>query len=137
MLNVQQERFVVEFVANGGNGTLAYQSVYNSDKDTARANSSRLLRKPEVQARLKEIQAEANGEKIMTAQELKERLTSVARREVTETVITSHGKTIEKPVSVRDSIVAMQTLARISGLYVNKQEIELSGAMPVVIRDDI
>lgn len=137
MLNVQQERFVVEFVANGGNGTLAYQAVYNSDKNTARANSSRLLGKPEVQARLKEIQAKVSNSRILSSQELQERLSAIARREVTETVITPHGKTIEKPVSVRDSIVAMQTLARISGLYINKQEIELSGVMPVVIRDDI
>lgn len=137
MLNVQQERFVVEFVANGGNGTLAYQSVYNSDKGTGRANSSRLLRKPEVQARLKEIQAEVSNSKILSSQELKEQLSAIARREVNETIITPHGKIIEKPVSVRDSIVAMQTLARISGLYINKSEIELNGAVPVVIKDDI
>ena len=137
MLNVQQERFVAEFVANGGNGTQAYQSVYNSDKDTARANSSRLLRKPEVQVRLKEIQAAISNPKILSSQELQERLSAIARREVNETIITPHGKIIEKPVSVRDSIVAMQTLARISGLYINKQEIELNGVMPVVIYDDI
>ena len=136
MLNVQQENFVAEFVANGGNGTQAYQAVYNSDKATARANASRLLRKPEVQTRLKEIQAEVTNPKILTAQELQERLSAVARREVSETVLTPHGKLIEKPVSIRDSLVAMQTLARISGLYVNKQEIELSAVMPVVIHDD-
>lgn len=138
MLNVQQEKFIAEFVSNGGNGTAAYLSVYNnSGEATARANASRLLRKPEIQARLKELQDKATSPKILSSEELKARLSAIARREVTETVVTPSGKIIEKPASVRDSVAALQTLARISGLYINKTEVDLQGALPVIIKDDV
>ena len=137
MINVQQEKFCVEFVANGGNGTLAYQAVYHSDGNTARVNASRLLKKPEVQERLKELQAVTNSEKILSAQELKERLSAIGRREVTETIYLPNGEQVQKPVAIRDAIRAMETLARISGLYVNKSEVDLKGVAPVVIVDDI
>ena len=136
MLNIQQEKFCVEFVSNGGNGTLAYQAVYKSDANTARVNASRLLKKPEVQERLKELQAEANSDKILSAQELKERLSAIGRREVTETIFLPSGESVQKPVSIRDAIRAMETLARISGLYAAKLDTEIKNQV-VVIVDDI
>ena len=135
-MNISQEKFCVEFVANGGNGTLAYQAVYKSDANTARVNASRLLKKPEVQERLRELQAEQNSEKILSAQELKERLSAIARRETCETIYLPNGKKIEKPVSTRDAIRAMETLARISGLYAAKPDTEIKNQV-VVIVDDI
>ena len=137
MLNIQQEKFCIEFVSNGGNGQQAYQAVYKSDANTARVNASRLLKKPEVQERLKELQAEQNSEKILSAQELKERLSAIARRETYETIYLPNGKKIEKPVSTRDALRAMETLAKVSGWFVNKSEVDLKGNVPIVIVDDI
>ena len=136
MLNIQQEKFCVEFVSNGGNGQQAYQAVYGADANTARVNASRLLKKPEVQERLKELQAEANSEKILSAQELKERLSAIGRREVTETIFLPNGEQVQKPVAIRDAIRAMETLARISGLYATKPDTEIKNQV-VVIVDDI
>lgn len=136
MLNVQQEKFCVEFVSNGGNGQQAYQAVYGADANTARVNASRLLKKSEVQERLKELQAEANSEKILSAQELKERLSAIGRREVTETIFLPNGEQVQKPVAIRDAIRAMETLARISGLYATKPEVDVKNQV-VVIVDDI
>lgn len=117
MLNIQQEKFCVEFVANGGNGQQAYQAVYGADANTARVNASRLLKKSEVQERLKELQAEANSEKILSAQELKERLSAIGRREVTETICLPNGEQVQKPVSIRDAIRAMETPSLQRRLY--------------------
>ena len=136
-MNIQQEKFCVEFVSNGGNGTLAYQAVYKSDANTARVNASRLLKKPEVQERLRELQAEQNSEKILSAQELKERLSAIGRGEVTETIFLPNGAEVKKPVAVKDRIRAMETLAKVSGWFVNKSEVDLKGIAPVVIVDDI
>ncbi len=137
MLNVQQEKFCVEFVSNGGNGQQAYQAVYGADANTARVNASRLLKKPEVQERLKELQAEANSDKILSAQELKERLSAIARREVTETIFLPNGEQVQKKTSVKDAIRALETLARISGLYATKPaDVDVKNQV-VVIVDDI
>lgn len=54
-----------------------------------------------------------------------------------ETLYLPGGEQVQRPLSVRDSIMALQTLAKIQGLFVAKAEVELSGAMPVVIVDDI
>lgn len=136
MLNVQQEKFCCEFVSNGGNGQQAYQAVYGADANTARVNASRLLKKPEVQERLKELQAEANSDKILSAQELKERLSAIARREVTETIFLPNGEQVQKKTSVKDALRALETLARISGLYAAKPDLDIKNQV-VVIVDDI
>ena len=121
-MNISQEKFCVEFVANGGNGTLAYQAVYKSDANTARVNASRLLKKPEVQERLRELQAEQNSEKILSAQELKERLSAIARRETCETIYLPNGKKIETRRNPRNGDVsANQRIVRRKARYGDKK----------------
>ena len=77
------------------------------------------------------------SEKICDSIELQEFLSRVVRRELTEELYLPNGERQERANSVRDALKAAELLARISGLYVNKQEVELSATMPVVIHDDI
>lgn len=57
-LNAKQRAFCEEYVRNGYNGTQAYLTVYECDKDTAPAGACRMLKKPHVKEYIKEIQKE-------------------------------------------------------------------------------
>ena len=136
-LNPKQERFCYEFIACG-NATAAYKAAYpNVGDNTARVNSSRLLADKRIQVRLKELQAEMTSEKICDSVELQEFLSRVVRRELTEELYLPSGERQERANSVRDALKAAELLARISGLYVTKAEVDVQGVVPVVIHDDV
>ena len=137
MLNPKQEKFLREY-AKSGNAGQAYQIAFGlSNANAARASSSRLLKSPEIQARLAEIQAELASDTICQAKEIQERLTQIARRELSETIFLPNGETASKPTSVKDACRALELLAKINGLFISKSEIDLKGISPVVIVDDI
>lgn len=137
MLNPMQEKFCVEYIQSG-NGKASYKAAFGVTNDgTARVNASKLLKNPEIQSRLKELQAEMASAKICAAAEIEERLSSIARRELYETITLPTGQQVQKQTSIRDSVKALELLAKISGLFVTKKEIDLKGLTPVVIVDDI
>lgn len=132
MLNVRQENFCLEYASNG-NATEAYLKAYGTMDFTAAASSaSKLLRNSKVKTRLKELADELASKKIATAQELQERLTAIIRGEVTEETILPNGERLQKKVAVRDVLRAVETLCRIQGLFVVKQEVNFKSA-PVII----
>ena len=136
-LNPKQEKFCCEFIACG-NATAAYKVAYpNVGDNTARVNASRLLADKRIQVRLKELQAEMTSEKICDSVELQEFLSRVVRRELTEELYLPSGERQERANSVRDALKAAELLARISGLYVTKAEVDVQGVVPVVIHDDV
>lgn len=135
-LTARQEKFIEEYLQTG-NGTAAYQAAYGVGADSARASAPNLLKNAKVQARLSELQAAVTNEKILTAQEIQTLLSAIGRREVQEILYLPNGEQVQRPVSVKDSIVALQTLAKIQGLFVNKTEVDIQGVLPVVIRDDV
>lgn len=137
MKNSMKERFCVEYIASG-NGKASYKSAFGVTNDgTARVNASKLLKNPEVQARLAELQAEIVSAKICAATEIQERLSSVARRELYETVTLPTGQQVQKQTTIRDSVKALELLAKINGMFVSKAELDISATVPVVIKDDI
>lgn len=137
MLNPLQEKFCVEYVASG-NGKASYKAAFGVTNDgTARVNASKLLKNPEIQARLSELQAEVANKKIAGAREVQERLSAVARRELYETITLPNGEQVQKQTSIRDSVRALELLAKINGQFVTKSEVELTGNVPVIIKDDI
>jgi phage terminase small subunit len=131
MLNPKQEKFCLEY-ASCGNATQAYLKVYGGNELSAAAQSSRLIRKDNIRARLKELADEIASQRICTAIELQERLTAIIRREVTEEIILPNGEKIERQVSIRDILKAIEILAKIQGLFVVKQEVDIKNA-PVII----
>ena len=137
MLNVKQEKFCVEYLQSG-NAATAYKAAFGITNDNAaRASSSRLLKNPAIQSRLSELQAQVANEKILSAQEIQERLSAVARREVYETVTLPNGQQVQKPTSIRDATRALELLAKINGMFITRQEVDLQGVLPVMIVDDI
>lgn len=56
MLTVKQMNFCEEYIKNGGNGTQAYLTAYDSNsKTTAAIEASRMLDKPDIQAYLMKL----------------------------------------------------------------------------------
>ena len=132
-LNPKQEQFCLEY-SSSGNATQAYLKIYGAMDETAAASSSsKLLRNSKVQARLKELADELASAKIADARELQERLTQVIRREVSEEQILPSGERVQKQVGIRDVLKAVEILCRIQGLFINRSEVDLKTATPVVI----
>ena len=137
-LNPRQEKFCVEF-AKTGNATQAYQSAgfESKTKESAQANSARLLANPEVQARLRELSEKTAGESIADVKELQEGLTQIFRGQATTPLITKDGEVVQVPVSAKDRLKAAELLCKTHGAFISKQELSISELAPVVIRDNI
>lgn len=137
-LNPRHERFCVEY-SKTGNAAAAYQSaVFKSkSRESAQANSSRLLADEKIQARLRELAEELKSESIADVEELQVGLTKIFRGEVTQTQMTPKGEIMELPVSVKDRLKAAEILCKTFGAFLNRQELAISENVPVVIIDDI
>ena len=137
MLKPKQERFCVEYLKTG-NAAQSYKLSFGiSNDNAARASSCRLLKSSAIQNRLSELQAEINNEKILTATEIQERLSAIARREATETITLPNGEQVQKATSIRDATRALEMLAKINGMFITRQEVDLKALVPVTILDDI
>ena len=122
-LTVKQEKFCLEY-ARTGNAVQSFIKAYNKPKDrynSAGVESNRLLKNPKIQKRLQEIHSLHNAKKIMQIEEMKERLTKLARDDDDR----------------KSALKAMELLGKISGAFINKQELEITNALPVVLKDDI
>ena len=131
-LNPNQEKFCLEYAASG-NATTSYQKVYGVDETVAGSCGAKLLKNARIQARLKELATELASAKIANVQELQERLTQVIRREVTEEQILPNGERVQKQVGIRDVLKAVEILCRIQGAFINRSEVDLKTATPIVI----
>lgn len=129
MLSPLREAFCLAY-AQCGNATQAYkQAGYKVKTDsTARVNGSKLLTNADIQARLQEIHDKIESEKIMGPKEMQERLTAIARQTARDPS--------DKAPDYKDALKAMDQLARMSGSYA-ADKLEVSGELPVVLRDDI
>ena len=131
-LNPKQEIFCLEY-SKSGNATEAYRTAYGATNDSiAATNASRLIRNAKIQDRLKELSDELSSEKIMDARELQERLTAIARGEVTEEIFLN-GERTQRQATIRDKLKAIELLCRVQGLFLSKTDINVSGLVPVVI----
>ena len=130
-LNPRQEQFCCEY-AKSGNAGGSYQKVYGTTcAATAATNANRLLKNADIKNRLKEIQNELASEAIMSAREIRERLSAIGRGQVTEEIITAKGERIQKQVGIRDRIRAIELLAKCKGMFV--AQVDVKGNVPIVI----
>ena len=134
-LITQQQELFCQGIAKGMTSTDAYKNAgYKSKSDaTAQAAASRLMTKPKIKARLKELADEVKSKAIMDIAEAQERLSAYARRTPQPN---SAGDGEIRPC-IETSIKAIEMLVRIQGGFVDKQQIEMSGSLPVLIRNDV
>lgn len=138
LLNPRQEKFCIEY-ARTGNATIAYKlaGFQSKSNESAQANSARLLADERIQARLRELADEIKDTTVADRQELLQFTTAVLRGEIKSVVLDRDGNPIELPAQLKDRLKSLELLAKLPGLFVSKQELEISQSIPIVINDNI
>ena len=133
MLTGNQEEFV-KGLLEGKTATEAYLKAYPKQAEgstikTIQENASRLLSKPKIKERLRELRTELAMPSIMTAQERLEYLTRVITGEEKEKALQMvDGQTIEAefPSSLKTKLTAVDIMNKMQGQYVQKVEAEVT-----------
>ena len=125
-LTPKQEKFVKSIVLDGMNYSDAYRNAYNAEKmsdKTINESASRLLADPKVTARIKELSAEIDTPRIMSAQERLEWLSNVI-------------KSTEETTS--DKLRAADIMNKMQGEYIQKvvAEVDTSYNINIELSDD-
>ena len=143
-LTVRQKLFVDNYILNKGNALQAALKAGYSPK-TARGTASELLENPNVQAAIHARTAELENERTASTQEVLEYLASVLRGETADEIVVNVGKgkgytqpeKVKAQVTTKDRLKAAELLGKVKGIFITKAEVDLQGALPVVIRDDV
>ena len=159
-LTEKQKIFADEYLIDL-NATRAYKVAYPGVKkdDVAAANGSRMLRNAKVAEYINEQLEKLHADRIADAQEVMEYLTSVMRREKSETVVVTLNKEetkyapdengtmrkqtvkqeipqlVEIPAKLSDANKAAELLGKRYSLFTDR--VEMNGVESVVIVDDI
>ena len=112
-LRGKRRKFADNYIKSG-NATEAYVNAGYKvrSNETARANASRLLTNANVKAYIEKRLKQLESDKLATAKETLEYLTSVMRGEQTETVVTAKGLYKNVEVSAKDRITAAKELLK-------------------------
>lgn len=143
LLNERQKRFV-DFYVQSCNATESAKKAGYSEKNSYQVGCE-LLKNPKVQVAIATRLKELESERIAKDKEILEHLTAVMRGETTEEVAMNVGigkgfTRVEKTrvqVSAKERLKAAELLAKVHGMFVTRQEVDLNGVLPVIICDDI
>ena len=122
----KMKKFCLEY-ASSGNATQSAIKAGYAEK-TAYSQGQRLLKNVEVKSFLQELAEQMESDKIAQAKEMQERLTSIIRMQTKEEVIAVEGcgdgiseaRIIAKNPNLKDVVKAIDTLARMQGVYDSK-----------------
>lgn len=147
-LTAKQKKFCLEYAKSENATQAAIKAGYS--KKTARFTGTENLTKPNIQNELERVSKKAKEKaaaeaknSIADAAEIQSILSAILRGDITEEAIVvedegggiSRAQTKEKRPSFKDRISAADKLARMQGAYNDK--LQVSGALPVVLVDDI
>lgn len=116
-LTPKQERFCEEYAACGNATQAAIKAGYS--QKTAYSIGQENLKKPEIIAKIRELQARDKKKRIMNIDERQAKLTEIAENSVDENA----------------AIRAIETLNKMDGLYVQKHEIQVTRSLADIIRE--
>lgn len=135
MLNYRQEKFCV-YYAQSGNATESYKKAGYACKteEAVIAAARRLINRPFIKERLKELADMAAADEIANIREVQSKLTSILRGETTEDVVVTEGygdgcssaKVVKVRTSTRDVIKAGVELAKMQGGYDSKLNVTVT-----------
>ena len=136
----KQKKFCLEYASSGNVTESAIKAGYS--KKTARSIGQENLTKPDIQKFLQELAEQMASQKIANAKEMQEVLTSIIRQELDEEVIVVEGcgdgiseaVIKKKKPSTRDAIKAIETLAKMQGLFDTSTNVNL--VIPVFSGED-
>lgn len=137
----KQRRFADEYLIDLNATQAAIRAGYS--KKTAYSQGERLLKNVEVEKYIQERMKQLASEKVATAEEVIQYLTSVLRGEAKGEEIVVEGcgdgyseaKTMMKAPSEKDKLKAAELLGKRYGLF--KDKVELEGEVGVNIIDDV
>lgn len=139
-MNEKQRRFADEYIRTGNiseSYRLAYQNV--KKETTASVNGSRLLKNAKVKSYIDKRLDELKKESIAEQDEVLQYLTSVMRGQQTEKTLRGAGDGLQViddiDVDAAKRIKAAELLGKRYGIWTDKQEIDVTGAVQFV--DDI
>ena len=141
-LNTRQSLFV-DYYIQTGNATESAKKAGYSER-SAMALGCELLRNAKIQAAITTRLKQLESERIAKDKEVLEYITAVMRGETTEEVVVNVGtgkgftkaEKVTAQVSAKERLKAAEMLAKVKGMFITRQEVDLQGALPVVIRDD-
>ena len=125
-MNERQKRFV-DFYIQTGNASEAARRAGYSERIANRIGAENLS-KPVIRTAIDERLKELENHRVADTQENLERLTAIARGEVTEEVVTNTGKKVTVQPKVNDRIKATELLLKVQGAFREKVDVEVSGA---------
>ena len=112
-LTEKQKKFADYYIELGNATQAAINAGYSSKY--ANTNASKLLQNTTIKSYIDERMKQIASERIMSAQEILERLSMIANAEITETVVvgtTMGTEMIEKPPDFKTQIQAMKELIK-------------------------
>ena len=141
-LNERQKAFV-DYYIQTCNATESAREAGYSSKNAMQVGCV-LLRNPKIQAVINARLEQLESERIAKDKEVLEYITAVMRGETEEEIVMNIGtgkgftraEKVRAKVGAKERLKAAEMLAKVKGMFVTRQEVELSGAMPVMIRDD-
>ena len=142
-LNERQKRFV-DYYLQSSNATDSARKAGYSTKNAMQIGCE-LLRNPKIQTAINTRLKEMESERLAETQEILEYLTSVMRGQTEEEVVVNVGvgkgfteaQKVKAKVGAKERLKAAEMLAKVKGLFISKNELEINGAVPIVIVDDI
>jgi len=128
-LTQKQENFCLAYI-KCGNASQAYRESYNTEKMKAEGitvNASKLLANTNVALRVQELRTKVETKAIMSVAERMELLTKIAQ-----------NITFDKDgnAGFSDATRAVDLLNKMDGIYIQKNQTELSGAVGVTFQID-
>ena len=115
-LTIKQERFVLEYMKDG-NASRAYREAYDAEnmgEATINVQASKLLKNDKVAIRIQELRNKETESAILSIEKRKEMLTKFAYEE-----------------DSGNAMKAIEILNKMDGVYVVKQQTEVSGTLGV------
>lgn len=127
----KMKKFCLEYASSGNATQSAIKAGYA--QKTAYSQGQRLLKNVEVKSYLQELAEQMESDKIANVKEMQERLTSIIRMQTKEEVVAVEGCgdgfseaiLIEKNPNLKDVVKAIDTLARMQGVYDTKTTLNL------------
>ena len=136
-LTEKQKRFADYYIETGNATQAAVKAGYS--KKYANTNANKLLQNTTIKNYIDEKLEEMSSQRIASANEVMELLTSAARGELEEEVVVvenigdycSEAKVIKKQIGAKDRLKAAELLGKRYRLWTDK--VEVKGMVPVVI----
>ena len=125
-MNERQKRFVDFYIQTGNASEAARRAGYS--ERTARYIGTRLIANVNIQRAIDERLKELESRRVADTQENLERLTSIARGEVTEEVVTNSGRKVTLQTKIAERIKATELLLKVQGAFREKVDVQISGA---------